>query len=149
MKKHLLHTLHWCGFSPVCVLACVSSDDKPVWKFSYINHIYVAFHQCVLLPVPSICVLYIVIISCPVCVDMCLFRLPASEKHFLHIKHWYGFSPVCVRMCLFRWPVRVKVFLHTSHSCSFSPVCVNMCCLRLLATEKHLLHSLQDRKSVV
>ena len=41
--------------------------------------------------------------------------LATSEKHFLQISHWYGFSPVWVRMCLVRCLTSENLFWQISH----------------------------------
>ena len=49
-EKALLHSLHWYGFSPVCVLRCLLSNPS-MRKPCYTDYIRMGFHQYVSLDV--------------------------------------------------------------------------------------------------
>ena len=109
------HTVHWWGFSPVCVSMCrwrLLRCKKPRWQVLHLNSFS------------------------PVCVSMCWWRLPRREKSRWQVLHLNGFTPVWVSKCLRRELWLPNFFWQTLHC---SSVCVAnfflfICLLRDLVT---------------
>ena len=108
------HTVHWWGFSPVCVHMCwwrLLRREKSRWQVLHLNGFS------------------------PVCVSMCWWRLLRREKSRWQVLHLNGFSPVWVSKCLWRLLRLLNFFWQTLHWLS---VCVAnslfTCLLRDLVT---------------
>lgn len=95
------HRVHWCGFSPVCVLIIESNSNslnnsRNLCKFSEGNIIYLIW----------------------------TLRLLLSTKPRLHTSHWYGLRPLCRLACKSSAPWVLNAFGHIWHWNGRSPVCI-------------------------
>lgn len=82
------------GFSPVCVLTCLTISLLEENPFPQMSHFNGFSAKCVL---------------------WCITRLPLSENPVPQISHLKGFSPVCVLPCPTRLPFRENALPQMLH----------------------------------
>ena len=129
----LLHTVHWCGFSPVWIRRCLAR-----WSFreKQLPH---TWHSKRIPPaVVGICLVWI---------WRCLLRLLPLEKFLPHTVHSNSFSPVWMQKCSFRSASFENCFLHTVQLYGFSTVWIHRCPSKWSFVEKQLPHAAHSNGS--
>ena len=135
VQKEMLHSLHWYGFSPECILRWQSSLPLSVKALLHSVHWY-GFP--------------------PVCALRCSVKAPFSVKALSHWLHWYEcvlrcsagllipvkalFLPVCILRYKLKWLFWIKALSHWEHWHDFVLVCILIWILRLYLWEKVLSH---------
>ena len=119
-EKALPQSLHWYGFSPVCVLTCIIRASFPEKALSQWLHWY------------SIS---------PVCVLICLTSVLLCKNTLPHWLHWYGLSPVCVFRCVLRLLLFEKGLSHWLYCYDFSSLCFLGWLISWLLCKKKTYHN--------
>jgi hypothetical protein len=83
----------------------------------------------------------------PLCVRLCLVKLPLIEKRRPHSSQANGFSPLCVRLCVFKLPLCEKRRPHSSQANGFSPLCIRLCAVKWRFCTNDSPHSSQDNRA--
>ena len=81
-----LQTVHFWGFSPVCLILCFFR--YAAWLVEWLHCVHLCSFS-------------------PLWISKCFFSFPASRNNLLHCTQVCGFSPVCVRVWVLRLSARV------------------------------------------
>jgi len=119
--KHLSHTEHLCGLSPVWTLMWTVSSPDRLNAFSHTRHLY-GFS--------------------PVWILLWSVRCPAILNRLPQTEHWNGFSPEWLRLCTDNSPFPRQHFPHSLHLYLLQWLFI--CCVKHTLVAKHFWHLLHE-----
>jgi len=107
-RKVLLHTEHLYGFSPLCILLCLTRSLDFINCLLQTGHSDLTSRSSFNSSAVSLCTRYLHVGLC-VCSELFWVNILS------HSKHVYGLSPLCTLMWTFRVPDWLNTLSHTAY----------------------------------